>query len=1064
MKNLLTCLLKISPQARTAFAIQTSFWLALFAIAPSACATAYVSAATGNWATTTTWTPNGTPGAADSVEILSGNVVTAAAGVTVGLVTIDSGGTLAIAASSSAGLVTNNGTLKIGTGTTARTLTITTNLVNNGTINGDTGLQNQILFNKSGGTTLWLGSGDISAGKILLGVAANTTLNISGLTTAVTFRSGGTMASTISGTLITGTQVISGNGNTTCSLTLASGATLITANPNGIINGTLGTINFAGTVTLNTAANYVFNGSSAQITTGLPATVNNLTITNAAGVTLNAATAVNGTLTLSSGVLTTTSGTTPTAAAVVSTGGGYVSGPLAEIYSGAGSKTFPVGKGGSPRSVTLNYTALTGSSTVTMEQFESAMGGTLPGNTTQFASRYWTVSQTGGSGLSFDLTLDGTGYSPAATAVMLRQGTPDTSYSTSFASPNYTASGISAVGNFTLGNYTPVADQLAFTTSAQTLTAGVTSGTFTVQLQDGGGTPKNTVADLTLNLGSSSGAGVFRNTADTATITSVTITAGNNSASFKYQDTIAPASPTLTASATGANPATQQQTVNVSAASKLMFTTQPASTNLAATLAAVVVRVQDQFGNLVAQSGTAVTLTLNNGGSSALTGTNPQNTDGSGAATFNDLAVMSAPGTGLNLTATGGGLTQAISGNFDIASKSIVKALNNTALNLTGSWTGGVVPGTNDTAQIDNTSVGTGANNSPDVGDNASWYGLKVIGWSAGHGYTVTDTGGGHTITLGAGGLVGTTLTHSIFINNGFVLGDNQTWNWGSGPGPLTVNGNIDNGGYHFSLNVNQTITVGGTIDGAGDLTKTGTGTLTLNAANTYSGNTVVSNGTLTLGASGILASNVIVASGGTLTGAGTVNGPTTVNGTLAPGLGAIGTLTFNNGLTLNSGSTNLFELNNSLSPSNDVVAVTGSIIAGGSLVVTNLGPVLADGDSFALFSHSVSGSFGSLVLPSLPSGFVWTNRLAIDGSIAVVQLPTVNTNPTNITATVSGGDLILQWPADHTGWTLQVQTNSLNVGLNTNWSSVAGSALVNSVTNAINPENGAVFYRMVYP
>ena len=174
--------------------------------------------------------------------------------------------------------------------------------------------------------------------------------------------------------------------------------------------------------------------------------------------------------------------------------------------------------------------------------------------------------------------------------------------------------------------------------------------------------------------------------------------------------------------------------------------------------------------------------------------------------------------------------------------------------------------------------------------------------------------------------------------------------------------------------------------------------------------------------------------------------------------------MTFNNSLTLNSSSINLFELNNSLSPSNDLVVVTGGIIAGGSLVVTNLGPALADGDSFALFSHSVSGSFGSLVLPSLPSGFVWTNRLAIDGSIAVVSLPTVNTNPTNITATVSGGNLILQWPADHTGWILQVQTNSLNVGLHTNWSSVAGSGLVNSVTNVINPANGAVFYRMVYP
>jgi len=40
-----------------------------------------------------------------------------------------------------------------------------------------------------------------------------------------------------------------------------------------------------------------------------------------------------------------------------------------------------------------------------------------------------------------------------------------------------------------------------------------------------------------------------------------------------------------------------------------------------------------------------------------------------------------------------------------------------------------------------------------------------------------------------------------------------------------------------------------------------------------------------------------------------------------------------------------------------------------------------------------------------------------------------VNTAPTNITAVVSGNTLTLSWPADHTGWRLQAQTNSLNHG-----------------------------------
>ena len=91
-----------------------------------------------------------------------------------------------------------------------------------------------------------------------------------------------------------------------------------------------------------------------------------------------------------------------------------------------------------------------------------------------------------------------------------------------------------------------------------------------------------------------------------------------------------------------------------------------------------------------------------------------------------------------------------------------------------------------------------------------------------------------------------------------------------------------------------------------------------------------------------------------------------------------------------------------------------------------------------------------------------FTNSTGILGVIASVA-----TNPTNMTAVVNGGKLELSWPADHTGWHLQAQTNSLTVGLLTNavnWITIPNTDLNNHYTNTINPANGTVFYRMVYP
>jgi hypothetical protein len=67
------------------------------------------------------------------------------------------------------------------------------------------------------------------------------------------------------------------------SFTMANGATFICGSASGLIGNISLT---SGTVTFGTACNFVFNGSVAQVTSTLmPATVYNVTVNNATGVT-----------------------------------------------------------------------------------------------------------------------------------------------------------------------------------------------------------------------------------------------------------------------------------------------------------------------------------------------------------------------------------------------------------------------------------------------------------------------------------------------------------------------------------------------------------------------------------------------------------------------------------------------------------------------------------------------------------------------------------------------------------------------------------------------------------
>ena len=84
--------------------------------------------------------------------------------------------------------------------------------------------------------------------------------------------------------------------------------------------------------------------------------------------------------------------------------------------------------------------------------------------------------------------------------------------------------------------------------------------------------------------------------------------------------------------------------------------------------------------------------------------------------------------------------------------------------------------------------------------------------------------------------------------------------------------------------------------------------------------------------------------------------------------------------------------------------------------------------------------------------------------SLQAAAAPLPSNQPTNLVMQAGGGQMQLSWPPDHLGWRLQIQTNNGSSGLGTNWATVGNSTNVISTNLVINPTNGAVFLRLVYP
>lgn len=420
------------------------------------------------------------------------------------------------------------------------------------------------------------------------------------------------------------------------------------------------------------------------------------------------------------------------------------------------------------------------------------------------------------------------------------------------------------------------------------------------------------------------------------------------------------------------------------------------------------------------------------------------------------------------------------------------------------------------TLQLDNNdtagSLGSGAltNNGAllfaAAGDEA--YGFPIYGTGS-----ITNNGSLGLITLGSdvranylvqAGFGSLLLQGSNTLTGGLIVSGGQVWARAQdclGQGPTVVSG----GELQFIFNINFTGTslslAGGTLrggisgspsyaglvslaadaqinvdggssmtlsnatgisGGAFNLTKGGGGTLVLPGANNTWASLAITAGTVAInGTSG--SGPISVQSGATLRGAGTIGGSVDVQAgaTLAPGA-SIGTMTISGNLTL-AGDLAI-EVNRAVSPSNDLVTVTGTIGNSGAGVinVANLGPALQAGDKFKLFNKPVTG--GATLAIAGGGTVVWTNKLELDGSIEVVSAPL----PRIVTSGVTGSDFVFSGTNGVPSGTYQV-LSATNVALPlANWTVVNSGNFDGSgnfsVTNAINVNEPQRYYLLQLP
>jgi len=305
---------------------------------------------------------------------------------------------------------------------------------------------------------------------------------------------------------------------------------------------------------------------------------------------------------------------------------------------------------------------------------------------------------------------------------------------------------------------------------------------------------------------------------------------------------------------------------------------------------------------------------------------------------------------------------------------------------------------------------------------------------------SVTFNSGASSFTVGTSSST-LTLTGSGVTNNSV---NPQTLNV-----PITM---------HAAQTVNAAsgdITVGGAISGGFGLTKVGSGTLTLSAANSYTGGTTVSAGTLVLSGDNTSATGGTTVSGTLqLQNANAVAGSAlTLNGGSTLSLQADADATFNNvSLTMNTGGNNNFLVNSLTGAGNGhTLAITNNAGLGNGNTTINItsttSDTLAFGNSFGVSANGSSAWGGPVTTFSLDGANAILNGMnANDGGMSVSS---TTGNSLTINGTVSTGN------ARTIGATINSGVLTLNNTVNLGGTSANYGFFVNQNAGTLNVNNG---------
>jgi autotransporter-associated beta strand protein len=206
-----------------------------------------------------------------------------------------------------------------------------------------------------------------------------------------------------------------------------------------------------------------------------------------------------------------------------------------------------------------------------------------------------------------------------------------------------------------------------------------------------------------------------------------------------------------------------------------------------------------------------------------------------------------------------------------------------------------------------------------------------------------------------------------------FHAGEPVTFNDSGSTNPaVNLIGALQPASVFVDAKKNYTFSGSGSLTGTMALIKTNTGSLTINTTNTYTGNTTVSNGAVLVNGA-LNQSAVLVRQRGTIGGNGRLGNGLTVfsGGSITPGngVGAAGTLTITNALTLSGGTTNRFDLSDDPSgttKTNDVIRVIGDLnLSGVNTIRVSLLDGLPGNGVYTLFTYTgnLNGSLANFAI-----------------------------------------------------------------------------------------------------